>query len=250
MRESRGRFRGVVQILTFNRDFYVSGLLAIVVGASVLVFVKLPFLLLLAGCIGLGVAAWWWVVSILASWWIYDHSALMDWNWIESFAPTPHPRWVNLHCGLDESTPQLIRLWGDPVGVFDFFDPSQMTEPSILRARTLVVNPEASESASFSALPIDSDSLDLACVVFSAHELRDAKCREELFRELFRGLKSGGRLLVVEHLRDLPNFLVFGPGFFHFFPRSQWIRTGEESGFSLRQEAKMTPYVSALVWEK
>jgi SAM-dependent methyltransferase len=212
--------------------------------------VKFPPILHFLGWIGVGLAVWWWLASIAASWWIYDHSPLMDWKWVEKFSANPKPRWANLHSGLDESTPALTRLWGAPDAVLDFFDPAQMTEASILRARRLLGIPEAGQSVSFSDLPVTTGSLDVACVIFSAHELRAEPLREKFFRELYRAIKTGGRLVVVEHLRNVPNFLVFGPGFMHFFSRKSWLEIGRRADFRLVQETKMTPFVSAFVWEK
>ena len=41
--------------------------------------------------------------------------------------------------------------------------------------------------------------------------------RTLFFKELHRILKREGELVIVEHLRDLPNFLAYTIGFFHYW---------------------------------
>jgi ubiquinone/menaquinone biosynthesis C-methylase UbiE len=80
-------------------------------------------------------------------------------------------------------------------------------------------------------------------VIFAAHELRSAKARESFFRELFRVLKPGGTVLLVEHLRDWKNFLAYGPGFLHFFSHREWTRLMAAASFQLTSESGITPWV-------
>jgi SAM-dependent methyltransferase len=70
------------------------------------------------------------------------------------------------------------------------------------------------------------------------------------FEELRRVLAPRGRVLVVEHLRDVPNFLAFGPGFLHFHPRREWLRVAKAANLAVTKTAKVTPWVTALLLEK
>ncbi len=241
----RGRFEGVRKILAFNSAFYLVGLFGVVEMAIMLAVLKLPIWISAPAWIGTGLGLWWLLASIVASYWVYDASRLMKWDWLD--LPKPD-RWINLHAGLDESSPQLTDLWGAPEGVYDFFDSDEMTEKSILRARQMVQNEAPATATDYRSLPIAG--LDLATVIFAAHELRSPGAKEAFFREIARALSTGGKLVVVEHLRDVPNFIVFGPGFMHFFPAAEWRRVARAAGFERVSEKRLTPFVKAFVWER
>ena len=80
--------------------------------------------------------------------------------------------------------------------------------------------------------------------------MRDIALREGLFGESKRILRDGGRMLVVEHVRDLANFFAFGPGFTHFQPRGEWLRLAAHAGFVVAAETRVTPFVMVLALEK
>lgn len=57
-----------------------------------------------------------------------------------------------------------------------------------------------------------------------------------------------GVVVLVEHLRDLPAALVFGPGILHFRPRAEWVSLGREAGLKSVDEFPITPFVRVFVW--
>ncbi len=89
-----------------------------------------------------------------------------------------------------------------------------------------------------------------AFLVFAAHELRRAEARVQLFREVRRVLRIGGEMVLLEHLRDGPNFLAFGPGFLHFFPARAWREEAETAGLRLRLQESLTPFVKVFVFRR
>jgi ubiquinone/menaquinone biosynthesis C-methylase UbiE len=127
--------------------------------------------------------------------------------------------------------------------VIDIYDPRNMTEPSIARARRMYPASEPFQVGSAEALPLPDGDRDAIFLLFAAHELRDSDHRTQLLREAHRVLKKDGQVVLVEHLRDLPNFLAFGPGVLHFHSRHSWLRNIREAGFQIAQQRGATPFV-------
>jgi len=103
--------RGVRQIVRFNWPFYTVA--AAVVVVAMLVIGRVP---LQAGArdaldAATGVSALWIVGSLVASWIVYDRSRLTRWEWIGQALGFAPDAWINIHAGLDESTPALRTLF-------------------------------------------------------------------------------------------------------------------------------------------
>jgi SAM-dependent methyltransferase len=246
----RGPFHGTLQIFRYNWTSYLFGALGclVVLGLLLLRPWSAPIRWLLVA--GGACAGFWLVSSLVVSYWVYDRSPLYRWDWIPDLFPTPPERWANLHVGLDETTPSLTRLFpGTSPTVLDLYDPIEMTEPSIRRARSLTPSSVPCETAAVTALPFHDQELDAVFLIFAAHEVRRPELRLQFFRELRRTLKPGGRLLIVEHLRDLPNFIAFGPGFLHFHSRREWLRLAQGTGFAVAREFRCTPFVAVFLLE-
>lgn len=73
------------------------------------------------------------------------------------------------------------------------------------------------------------------------HEIRDDAKRAQFFKEAKRVLKDGGRVVVVEQLRDTANFLSFGLAAFHFLSRRTWLRSFTAGGLTLEKEFSLSP---------
>lgn len=247
----RGQYQGVWQIFCYNWPWFV-GSAALKVGAlAAVLLLPLPALLqvLLLGGATLAVAGA--VVSLAAAHWIYDRSEIYRFTWVKRCLPAPPASWVNIHSGLDETSAALARLYpGSKRLVLDIYNPETMTEPAIKRARLRNPSPIPAVAAKVQALPLAPAASDCVFLIFAAHEVRCPREREELFAQLAKALVPGGRVVLVEHLRDLANAAAFGPGYFHFLPRQEWLRVSSLAGFSLVSEEKVTPFVSIFTFEK
>lgn len=248
--KKRAPFQGVRQIARYNARFYLAAPLVCIALFSMAknrVVPRKAGVLLNAGG---AFSAWWTISSLLVSHWVYDRSPLYEWRWIEFFLGHTPKCWANLHCGLDESSPALRELFSESSAEsLDFFDPNFMSEPAIAIARReqkFIAADDSDVSINFRKFPHCDNCLDTIFLIFSAHEIRDAKLRVQFFKEIHRVLQSGGRVLLVEHPRDFANFVAFGPGFFHFYSRTHWRNLARETGFAILREDTLTPFVR--VW--
>ena len=248
-RASRGPFDGVLQIVRYNWSLYVAAIFGSVLVIGFVAVVHPPTML--AGLLILGAIAalFWLALSLAVSHYVYDRSDLYRWQWIRERIEPNAGHVVNIHAGLDETSLALQEMYpAAEVTILDIYDAAEMPEPSIARARRETRSTLASVTADFRKLPLATASADLVTVIFVAHELRRPASKEAFFRELRRVIKPGGRVLLVEHLRDAWNLLAFGPGAFHFFPRSEWLRVADATGFRLSEEISWTVFVHAFVF--
>jgi len=237
-----GKYDGVLQIIRYNWSLYALTFLAAMscVAAGELVRNRA------SGAIaGLGVTLLCWMaISLFVSHYIYDRSSLYDFRWMLDTLPQQPSTWVNIHCGLDQSSHLLSSLFPDAKRqMLDIFDPSEMTEPSIARARGSNAAPSKTCAADFRALPSPTGTYDAVFLIFAAHELRNRSSRREFFAEIARVLSANGTVVMIEHLRDLPNFAAFGPGFLHFQSRQEWIRVAASADLAPVDEFSITPFV-------
>ena len=245
---ARGRYQGVLQIVSFNRGMYCAVFCAMGAAGIVGPLLGRGERLMVAGV--LAPALFWMAASLAVSHYVYDRTSLYELNWLVGALDRPVRSWINIHSGWDESSGRLQAMFPDAGQVVDIFDTNLMTEASIRRARRLNRRAAAQVAARYDALPFGDSSFGTAFCIFAAHELRRRDQRVRLFRQIARVLCAEGRLVVVEHVRDWRNFLAFGPGFLHFFSRSEWRRTAGEAGLIVRREFPFTPFVRVFILEK
>jgi len=243
---SRRPYQGVVQILQFNWRSYVT-----TVGSIALALLALPFLpspgrtvLLL----GTAPTLFWLASSLLVSHYVYDRFPLYDLNWVCSVLSRTPRRWINIHCGLDETSALLAVIFPDAASqVVDIFDPLVMTETSIRVARRVSHHTIPSTSMRYDSLAFSAECFDAAFCIFTAHELRHHDQRVRLFGEIARTLTPDGEFILMEHSRNWANFLAFGPGFLHFFSQYSWRKAASDAGLTVRTELSMTSFVHVYI---
>jgi uncharacterized membrane protein YphA (DoxX/SURF4 family)/SAM-dependent methyltransferase len=244
----RGAFEGLLQIVRFNAPLYALGTLAAIVAAAAAIALPAPAWLAALLLSGAAAATFWLAASLAVSHLVYDRSPLSRWTWIEAALGFAPQTWVNLHAGFDEATPAIRAMFPGSAGrCFDFFDPAEMTEPSILRARRLAAGEGAAEPVDFRCLPLVDESVDAALLLLAAHELRRRPSRVALLGELRRALAPGGKIVLAEHLRDGMNFLAFGPGCLHFWSAREWRNNAAAAGLTVERELQLTPWVNVFI---
>jgi SAM-dependent methyltransferase len=248
---SAGRFEGVSSIVRFNWGYYATSALVLAAAFAIHSVQALPWWLRTSAICGGIALVFWTCSSLLVSWYVYDVAGVTRWGWMRDRLGLAPSRWANVHAGLDQSTTALRRLYPGSEGVvIDIYDAKTMTEPSIARARRIYPATEPFEQGQVRHLPLPDSDRDAVFLLFAAHEVRAASDRTQLLREASRVLKDRGRVVLVEHLRDLPNFLAFGPGFLHFHSPRSWHDSIREAGLQVEEERQLTPFVRCFVLRK
>lgn len=230
----RTRFQGVTNVVRFNWPMYVG---AATLSAAALFFDSVPLRFLGASSL------FYLCVSLLVSHYVYDISDLYQWTWLKKRLNSPL-RIFNIHSGFDETTTQLEDLYpGCPILALDFYDHERNPEPSIARARKLYPVGEDTIRVDSRHLPFDRGAAPVVCCLLAAHEIRTHSERVKFFKEIARVLGVNGQFFLVEHLRDVPNFMAFGPGFVHFFSRRDWLKAIDESGLQIVEEFPVNVFV-------
>jgi len=244
MEVTRRKFQGVLNILSFNRHFYVIGLMALAMLLVVLFLIEAQpiFFWLIAAAFAYGL-----IMPLLVSAYVYDFSGYYPMNWLKQQV-SDHQKVkhiVNINAGFDETSFIIKSKFPQAeLRVFDFYNAKQHTEPAIVRARKVsLVYPNTQQIAS-DAIPLPDHSADIIFLLSAAHEIRLHPEKVHFLKECHRVCKPGGRVIMVEHLRDFPNFLAFSVGFTHFFSRSAWKNAFDRAGFTSFHETKFTPFMS------
>jgi hypothetical protein len=228
------RFAGAGQVLRFNWPAYAGA-----AGLVAMALVAPPrWRRPLAAAASAG--AWFAVASLVTTNVVYDRSEFARWAWPRDILSRNPRRIAVLHAGLDNVSMHLRRLWpAAEVQIVDFYDPVAMTEPAIARARG--GRRHGDDIADL------RQSLDAAFVVLAAHELRQESDRTAFFTRIRDALAPAGRLVLVEHLRDVPNAIVYGPGAWHFLPRAAYLTAFADARLTVLDERAMTPFLRLFV---
>ena len=249
MERLRPPFQGVLNIIRFNRHFYIIAAGAIVGIYLLSDYFNYPFRIIgLILCYVLFVTT---IVSLIVSFYVYDLSSLYRFKWLKELAVLPNSRVVNINAGFDEISHLIsAELAGSKLIVYDFYDPLKHTEISIKRARKAYLPFKGTQQISTTNIPLPDGWVDLTLVMFAAHEIRQANERTAFFQELKRTLNNEGRVIIVEHTRDVLNFAAYNLGFFHFFSRLSWLRTFGDAKLFVEKELNVTPFVKIFVLNK
>lgn len=234
------------RIAGYNRPLYAAAGAGLLGGIALASYPGAPPLLRGLAALGVAVAAWFSAASFGAFHWMFDRSELLQGDWVRAESGPAPQRWVLINAGLEETTLPLQTVFPEAMGkALDIFDPASMTEPAITRARREGAGIPA-PTAPPDRLPVENGWADLVVVMLAAHEIRNGAARERFFQELSRIAAPAGRVILVEHLRNLAAALAFGPGMLHFYPRGEWLRLAAREGLELERERAITPFVRVL----
>jgi SAM-dependent methyltransferase len=244
MEIKRRKFQGVLNILSFNRHFYVFGLAALaLIIASHVIFSwpnLLYWIIISAFLYGL-------IMPLLVSAYVYDFSGYYNFNWLKKYniGDADTKQILNINAGFDETSFIIKNIFPQSeLKVFDFYNAEQHTEPAIVRARKVsLVYPNTQQIIS-NSIPLKDNSVDIIFLLSAVHEIRSLEEKVQFLKECHRLCKPNAKVIMVEHLRDFPNFVAFSVGFTHFFSKKIWKKAFQKAGFSSFEETKFTAFMS------
>ncbi len=244
MEITRKKFQGVLNILSFNRHFYILGLTALaLITGSYLLFswpALLYWIIMFAFLYGL-------IMPLIVSAYVYDFSGYYHFNWVKKFniKDSGENQVLNINAGFDETSFIIKNLFPQShLKVFDFYNAEKHTEPAIVRARKVSMVYPGTQQIRSGSIPLEDNSTDIIFLLSAVHEIRRQEEKIQFLKECHRVCRQNGKVIMVEHLRDLPNFLAFSIGFTHFFSKRTWRAAFENAGFSSFAETKFTPFMS------
>jgi ubiquinone/menaquinone biosynthesis C-methylase UbiE len=242
----RKPYAGLMNVISFNRHFYVAAFLLIL------------FMFVLAGIFKQH-SAWFFlailliaapvILSLIATHWVYDRSGFYDLHWLNPLRLKSPQRIANITAGFDETSGLLKEKFPKAeLLVFDFYDRTKHTERSIEIARTQGYVYAGTEQITTRAIP--AYDLDLIFCIFSLHEIRNTHERRHFLKSMSSALNAEGRIMVVEHSRDLANFIAYTIGYFHFHSKATWRSDFHAAGLNIETEKMITPFVTIYTLKK
>jgi SAM-dependent methyltransferase len=242
----------MLNVIRFNWSLYLSGSISIIL---LFIFATLApqdsslrvllFIFAFAGLLNM-------LLSAFVSHYVYDRSDIYRFKWLNNLQLAQTGTMALIHAGFDETSGRLRQLFPDAAWTLcDFYNPVFNTEASIRRARKLNPAPANTIAIDHRNWKLKQHSLDVVFCMFAVHEIRKPEEHILFFQQASEALKPGGKIIIVEHLCDLPNFIAFGIGFFHFYSRAYWRNIfASNTDFQQTKEMKVTPFVHIFILQK
>jgi len=241
---ARKRLQGVANIIRFNWHFYVTGLALVAAFWITLTILGGSTAKTIIAVIALTVC-WNLFVSLAVSAYVYDFSGFYTLMWLRRYLQTGGNRVANIHAGFDETSGIIAGVHPMvSLSVYDFYDAARHTEVSIRRARAAYGSYPGTRQIDTRNPVMAEEPYDLILLILAAHEIRSEAEAVSFFNALKNHLAPGGKIIVVEHLRDAANFMAYTVGFFHFLSRRRWLRTFLHAGLLVEAEEKTNPFIT------
>ncbi|WP_299250982.1 methyltransferase domain-containing protein [uncultured Lacinutrix sp.] len=246
MEIKRKKFQGVLNILSFNRHFYVIGLSTLAIIIFSLLYIECSNIILYSV---IGSFVYGLLMPLIISAYVYDYSGYYNLNWLKACdIDTQAKNIININAGFDETSFLIKNKFPKAeLQVFDFYSKKKHTEPAIVRARKVSLTYPYTRQISTKHIPLEDDTTDIVFLLSTAHEIRNNTEKILFLKECHRICKPTGKVIMVEHLRDLPNFFAFSIGFTHFFSKKTWKTVYKKAGFSSFKNIKFTPFMSIII---
>lgn len=233
-------------VVLFNKDKIIAGvLLSVLLSALYFAFdyAWSWVLLVLAAVVICNI-----LLALYASYQLYDRSDLYrPKKLLKDMAITDVDKVIMLHASFDPISSKLEELMGpDKLKIYNLYGNRHEDEASVKisnrvfppNPRQVIVDPKQ--------LPDKDNSIDYILAITAAHEILRQEDRIAFFKEAKRVLKSGGRLILCEQMRNTINFIFFNIGAFHFVKGNDWQVAIDKAGLTVIRKEQLTAW--AEVW--
>ncbi len=232
------------QIFLFNKPMYIVAFVALCIGFAGMYVFRNSWLFNILIVTNLA-AIYLTLGSLFFSYLIYDRSSLYRFSWLHSFLQ-PGAKLLNVFVGYGESAHALNAGLKDvTIAHADLYaaDVAQTSSIQIAKQFGKPVPATAIPFGNWSSL----DAYNVILCMQSLHELRPATQKINCLNEAKTHLLPGGKIIVAEHLCDVKNFLIYGPGAFHFFGEAHWLKVFTEAGLEMKQRFTVTPFIHVFI---
>lgn len=244
----RKTFQGILNILSFNRHFFLAGCFIVLILITVIFYTTENIRTLVLSL--LLVVLWNLTIPLILSYYIYDRSGFYKLMWLSNFEIKTADQVACVNAGFDETSFLIKEKLNLNIVTFDFYNVDKHTEISIKRARDKYPPDQSTIKLNDYNSPLKHAPFDFIFVIFAAHEIRNQAERSAFFSCLRKSITGNGRIIVIEHLRNAPNLLAYTIGAFHFFSRSNWQNVFSWADLKIENEFKFTPFISLFELKK
>ncbi len=244
MEIKRKKYQGVKNILSFNRHFYIIGITVLMIIIIIHLVLNLSRFTMWFSVFAFSYGL---IMPLIVSAYVYDYSGYYNFKWLKTldFKKNESLKIININAGFDETSYIIKKYFPlSELKVFDFYNSKKHTEKAIKRARKVSIVYPNTKKIKTNLIPINDNSIDMVFILSAAHEIRSQKEKVIFLKECNRIIKKNGKIIMVEHLRDISNFLAFSIGFTHFFSKKTWLTALKKAEFKKISEQKFTPFLS------
>jgi SAM-dependent methyltransferase len=141
---------------------------------------------------------------------------------------------------------RLLRfLTTGKLSVIDVYNPQLTPGAALVRARNQATHTVQTDprliwlEGSVDLLPLPDKSMPVVTMAYTLPEFWQSGDREQLLAEIYRVLKPGGRLILLERVRQPQNVMLLGPLVWNWPAAAYWSALLTQAGFTIRKQESL-----------
>lgn len=141
---------------------------------------------------------------------------------------------------------RLLRfLTTGKLSVIDVYNPQLTPGAALVRVRDQATHTVQADprlvwlEGSVDLLPLPDKSMPVVTMAYTLPEFWQRGDREQLLAEIYRVLKPGGRLILLERVRQPQNIVLLGPLVWNWPAAAYWQTLLTQAGFTIRKQESL-----------